>query len=122
MSSLAHCCNKLVNCAQVAERYKDERAMFFPHNLDFRGRAYTMHPHLSHLGNDICRGLLHFAEGKPLGEQGLEWLFIQVRFLSLIGRLIAFLSTEMSGGMDDGKGSKCNSGKRHVIHLKSNDV
>lgn len=37
-----------------------------------------MHPHLTHLGADVCRGLLHFAEGRPLGEHGLDWLFIQV--------------------------------------------
>ena len=63
---------------KVGERYKDEKAIYFPHNLDFRGRAYTLHPHLTHLGADICRGILEFAEGKPLGEHGLEWLFIQV--------------------------------------------
>ena len=53
--------------------------MFFPHDLDFRGRAYPMHPHLNHMGPDICRGLLCFAEAKPLGLRGIDWLFVQVR-------------------------------------------
>jgi DNA-directed RNA polymerase len=34
------------------------------------------------LGDDTSRGLLQFAEGKPLGQKGLEWLFIQVLMLS----------------------------------------
>lgn len=63
---------------QVAAAHKDEKKLYFPHNLDFRGRAYTLHPHLSHLGNDVCRGMLEFADGKPLGENGLDWLFIKV--------------------------------------------
>ena len=62
----------------VAQKNKDETAIYFPHNIDFRGRAYTMHPHLNHLGSDICRGLLKFGETKPLGESGLRWLRIQV--------------------------------------------
>lgn len=63
---------------QVARSVKDEKAIYFPHNLDFRGRAYTMHPHLTHLSNDSSRGLLQFAEGRPLGKDGLDWLFVQV--------------------------------------------
>lgn len=47
-------------------------------NLDFRGRVYPIPPHLNHLGNDLCRGLLSFARKKPLGERGLFWLKIQV--------------------------------------------
>ncbi|KAI8646898.1 hypothetical protein BD408DRAFT_439699 [Parasitella parasitica] len=52
--------------------------MYFPHNMDFRGRAYPMPPTLNHLGNDLCRGLLHFDEAKPLGARGWRWLKIQV--------------------------------------------
>lgn len=47
-----------------------------PHNLDFRGRAYPIPPHLSHIGDDLSRSLLKFAEGKELGERGLRWLKI----------------------------------------------
>lgn len=47
-----------------------------PHNLDFRGRAYPIPPHLSHIGDDLSRALLKFAEGKELGERGLRWLKI----------------------------------------------
>lgn len=57
---------------------KDEEGFYYPHNLDFRGRAYPMHPYLNHLGSDLCRGVLEFAEGRPLGESGLRWLKIHL--------------------------------------------
>ncbi|KAL6521671.1 DNA-directed RNA polymerase 2B, chloroplastic/mitochondrial [Orobanche gracilis] len=62
----------------VARKMKEEEGFFYPHNLDFRGRAYPMHPHLNHLGSDICRGILEFSEGRPLGNSGLCWLKIHV--------------------------------------------
>eukprot|EP00002_Diphylleia_rotans_P025108 TRINITY_DN4966_c0_g1_i2.p1 TRINITY_DN4966_c0_g1~~TRINITY_DN4966_c0_g1_i2.p1 ORF type:complete len:1151 (+),score=259.80 TRINITY_DN4966_c0_g1_i2:177-3629(+) len=58
--------------------------MFFPHNVDFRGRAYPLPPHLNHLGPDVCRGMLLFAEGKPLGKDGLRW--IKIHLANLCGK------------------------------------
>jgi DNA-directed RNA polymerase, mitochondrial len=52
--------------------------MYLPHNLDFRGRAYPVPPHLNHIGDDLSRGLLMFGEAKPLGEKGLRWLKIHL--------------------------------------------
>ncbi|RUP43745.1 mitochondrial rna polymerase [Jimgerdemannia flammicorona] len=46
--------------------------------MDFRGRAYPIPPHLNHLGNDLCRGLLQFEINKPLGERGLRWMKIHI--------------------------------------------
>lgn len=62
----------------VARKMKDEEGFYYPHNLDFRGRAYPMHPYLNHLGSDLCRGILEFSEGRPLGESGLQWLKIHL--------------------------------------------
>eukprot|EP00210_Caulerpa_lentillifera_P000641 g619.t1 len=62
----------------VARKFLNEERIYFPHNIDFRGRAYPIPPHLNHLGNDMCRGLLLFAEGRPLGSRGLNWLYIQI--------------------------------------------
>ncbi|KAG6516375.1 DNA-directed RNA polymerase 2, chloroplastic/mitochondrial-like [Zingiber officinale] len=62
----------------VARKMKDEEGFYYPHNLDFRGRAYPMHPYLNHLGSDLCRGVLEFAEGRPLGKSGLHWLKIHL--------------------------------------------
>jgi DNA-directed RNA polymerase, mitochondrial len=57
----------------VANEFRDD-VIFFPWNVDFRGRAYPVPPNLNHMGDDKCRGLLFFAEGKPLGKRGFEWL------------------------------------------------
>ncbi|KAH3661544.1 hypothetical protein OGAPHI_006392 [Ogataea philodendri] len=62
---------------EIARAYVGER-IFFPHSLDFRGRAYPMPPYFNHLGNDLSRGLLKFWKGKELGEEGLRWLKIHV--------------------------------------------
>jgi DNA-directed RNA polymerase len=60
-----------------AEDLVDEAAIYMPHNLDFRGRVYARPGGLNPQGNDLCRGLLTFAEGKPLGdERGVGWLAI----------------------------------------------
>lgn len=58
---------------EVARAYLNE-TMYFPHNMDFRGRAYPMVPFLNHMNADPCRSLLNFAKGKELGENGLRWL------------------------------------------------
>ena len=50
---------------------------YLPHSVDFRGRAYPIPPHLSHIGSDLSRGLLEFSEGRELGENGLFWLKVQ---------------------------------------------
>ncbi|GIL43740.1 hypothetical protein Vafri_1378 [Volvox africanus] len=56
-----------------------EPTVFFqPHNVDFRGRAYPLHPFLNHLGDDNTRSLLQFGVGKPLGTEGFRWLLMQV--------------------------------------------
>ncbi|UOF81168.1 DNA directed RNA polymerase [Caudoviricetes sp.] len=59
-----------------AELLRDEETLFFPHNLDFRGRIYPIATHLSPQGDDLCKGLLTFVEGKPLGWSGMEALAI----------------------------------------------
>ncbi|KAK9700271.1 hypothetical protein RND81_08G228700 [Saponaria officinalis] len=91
----------------VARKLKDEEGFFYPHNVDFRGRAYPMHPHLNHLGSDMCRGILEFAEGRPLGKSGLRWLKIHlanlyaggVDKLSLEGR-ISFTENNLDDILD----------------------
>ncbi|XWS73124.1 hypothetical protein CRYUN_Cryun02cG0098400 [Craigia yunnanensis] len=62
----------------VARKMENEEGFYYPHNLDFRGRSYPMHPHLNHLSSDLCRGVLEFAEGRPLGRSGLHWLKIHL--------------------------------------------
>uniref|UniRef100_A0A8C8WSX5 DNA-directed RNA polymerase n=1 Tax=Panthera leo TaxID=9689 RepID=A0A8C8WSX5_PANLE len=51
---------------------------WLPHNMDFRGRTYPCPPHFNHLGSDLARALLEFAQGRPLGPRGLDWLKIHL--------------------------------------------
>eukprot|EP00892_Ulva_mutabilis_P005213 jgi/Ulvmu1/3063/UM015_0103.1 len=67
--------NMQLKAAQAHEHYG---RIYFPHNIDFRGRAYPMPPHLNHMGADICRGLLQFADARPLGQHGLRWLLVHL--------------------------------------------
>ena len=46
---------------------------FVPLNIDFRGRIYPI-PHFNFTREDRVRGLFLFADGKPIGEEGLLWL------------------------------------------------
>ncbi|KAL8769940.1 MAG: hypothetical protein Q9209_004187 [Squamulea sp. 1 TL-2023] len=62
---------------EIARAYLNE-TFYFPHNVDFRGRAYPMSPFLNYMGADLCRGLLTFGVGKPLGSSGLGWLKIHL--------------------------------------------
>lgn len=59
----------------VADRYKDFERIYFPYQLDFRGRIYAV-PHLNPQGADHTKALLRFADGKPLGSEGWKWLAI----------------------------------------------
>lgn len=61
----------------LAERFSEAERFYFPHKLDFRGRMYPMPSHLQPQGPDYVRGLLEFAEGKPIDdERGLGWLMV----------------------------------------------
>jgi DNA-directed RNA polymerase len=50
----------------VTSVFKDYDRIYFPHNLDFRGRVYPINECLSPQGDDCNKGLLQFAEGKPI--------------------------------------------------------
>lgn len=47
---------------------------YYVYQCDFRGRVYSATAGLSPQGTDHGKGLLQFAEAKPLGERGLFWL------------------------------------------------
>jgi DNA-directed RNA polymerase len=53
-------------------------AFYFPWNLDWRGRMYPATTIISPQGSDLCKGLLEFAEGVPLGREGVRWLAINL--------------------------------------------
>lgn len=62
----------------LATKLLDVERFYFPHMLDFRGRMYPVVTELSPQGHDLHRGLLTFAEGKPVGPEDAGWLAIQV--------------------------------------------
>lgn len=66
----------------LAQHLRD-RVFWLPHNMDFRGRTYPCPPHFNHLGSDLARALLEFAEGRPLGPRGLDWL--KIHLINLTG-------------------------------------
>uniref|UniRef100_A0A6Q2XK41 DNA-directed RNA polymerase n=1 Tax=Esox lucius TaxID=8010 RepID=A0A6Q2XK41_ESOLU len=89
----------------IANHMRDE-VFWFPHNMDFRGRTYPCPPYFNHLGSDVTRAVLVFAEGKALGPGGLDWLKIHLVNLtglkkrsSLAGRL-EYANTIMDDIMD----------------------
>lgn len=60
----------------LAQEDREEPALYFPIQLDFRGRLNCV-PEVFHWqGSDLCRGLLTFAERKSLGLSGVHWLRI----------------------------------------------
>lgn len=61
----------------IAVKFKDEPSIFFPHQLDFRGRLYPIPMFLNPQGPDIAKGMLRFSEGKSLETQeAADWLAI----------------------------------------------
>ncbi|KAF5002085.1 hypothetical protein FGRMN_568 [Fusarium graminum] len=62
---------------EIARAFR-KQVIYFPHNMDYRGRAYPLPTYLNHMGADHTRALLKFADGKQLGEKGLKWLKIHM--------------------------------------------
>lgn len=63
----------------IGQKFVDEEAIWFPHELDFRGRVYPIpvggpHPQ----SDDAGKALLEFSNGMPLGETGPAWLAIHI--------------------------------------------
>ena len=59
----------------------EEEELYFPHNLDFRGRIYPLAGRgaINPQGDDSGKAMLKFAHGKELGEDGVPWLFIHAQ-------------------------------------------
>ncbi len=57
---------------------RDEEVFYFPHNVDFRGRLYSIVPDLQPQADDLGKALLQFADGKPLGDSGAYWLHVHI--------------------------------------------
>ncbi len=65
---------KVVRVFELARTFDKSPAIYFPHNLDFRGRVYPIPSLLQPQGDDLAKGLLTFARGQPIGARGATWL------------------------------------------------
>lgn len=71
--------SKIVQQSQtlwIAKKLVDTERFYFPYTLDFRGRAYPVPMFLQPQGSDEAKGLLRFADKKPLGRWGAGFLAI----------------------------------------------
>lgn len=57
----------------VAEEYKNEKEIYFPHSYDFRGRIYPIPIGLSPQGSDAVKAILEYSRGEILTELGEQW-------------------------------------------------
>jgi len=64
--------------------HENDANLYFPHNMDFRGRVYPVPPHFNHMSSDFARGVLQFGEAVQLGQRGEFWL--KVHLANLMGR------------------------------------
>lgn len=76
---------------KMARRFAEEPAIYFPHQYDFRGRMYAV-PMISYQGPDWMKGILRFAEGKPINDA------LAAGYLMMQG---AALWGEDKGSLDD---------------------
>lgn len=61
----------------VAEEFERYDRIYFPHQLDFRGRVYPIPQGFNPQGNDLAKGLLHFADGDPIDTpEAARWFRI----------------------------------------------
>lgn len=61
---------------KTAERFKDEPRIYFPWNIDYRGRCYPIPTALHPQGDDVQKALLYFAEPTPIKPEDVKWLKI----------------------------------------------
>lgn len=65
------------NMVNVAAKFRDEEAFYFPHQMDFRGRIYPMPLYLNPQGDDHQRGLLTFSNSVPIRDGvDAQWLAV----------------------------------------------
>tara|TARA_R110002167_G_C12706946_1_gene654996 strand:- start:31270 stop:33651 length:2382 start_codon:yes stop_codon:yes gene_type:complete len=91
----------------MAKDLVEEEAIYFPHNLDWRGRIYPTSQTLTPQGDDVSKALLQFSEAKPLGEEGVAWLFIHISNLFGVDKVsledrIAWTEQNMEKLLDSG--------------------
>lgn len=57
----------------VADKFRHEESMYYPHQFDFRGRAYAVPNFLNFQTTDLSKGLLQFSKPGQMTERGKFW-------------------------------------------------
>lgn len=61
----------------LAKKFTAFQRVYFPHNLDVRGRAYPLPAFLNPQGPDYAKGLLEFSEAEPIeDDEQAAWLAV----------------------------------------------
>lgn len=70
--------NRVISTAiKVANEYRHFKHLYFPHNLDWRGRMYPMCSGLTTQGVTLQKALIKFGSGKAIGtKEALYWLMV----------------------------------------------
>lgn len=71
---------------ETALRLSNHDVFYTPMNCDWRGRVYAL-CHFNFQREDRVRALFEFAEGMPIGEEGLWWLKVHVANCGDFGKI-----------------------------------
>ena len=67
----------MLKTVSIAKEFQKYGNIYFPHQLDFRGRIYAVPNILNPQGGDLAKGLLSFSEGDPVGTgPSADWFLI----------------------------------------------
>ena len=61
---------------RIANQFCNYEKIWFPYQMDFRGRLYPIPVLLQPQGSDLSKGLLRFAQGKAVSKEDIKWLKI----------------------------------------------
>lgn len=74
---------RMLTTAAAAKKFKEYEEIYFPINMDWRGRMYPMPAMLTPQGDDTQKAVLEFAKPQVIetteqGEEALKWIKIQL--------------------------------------------
>lgn len=86
----------------TASKYKDYDNIYFPWNLDYRGRCYPIPTALSPQGDDLTKALLSFAEPEPC-KNADDWKWLAIHGANLAGHDKITLEERIKWTLDNEK-------------------
>lgn len=70
----------------IANRFAEYPAIYFPYDVDSRGRAYPKVPFLNPQGPDYVKALLEFSEGKPVFAEDYSAFYLTIAIANAWGQ------------------------------------